>query len=157
MIITFFDMKGTVHKEFVPTGQTVNSGFYCEVLQRLREKVWRHRPNFGKNRHGCFIMTMPLLTLPSSPTSFWRKTKLRLSPTHRTPLIWHPVTSSYFQKWNWSWKDAGLIPLRRSRPNRRVLDTLTEKDFQEVFQKWRRQWDRCLHAGGNYFKGDSGW
>jgi len=36
-----------------------------------------------------------------------------------------------------------------------VLDTLTEKDFQEAFQKWRR-WDRCLHAGGNYFEGDGG-
>jgi hypothetical protein len=49
-----------------------------------------------------------------------------------------------------------LIPLRRSRPNRRVLDTLTEKDFQEAFQKWRRWWDRCRHAGGNYFRGDGG-
>jgi len=39
MIITFFDNKGIVHKEFVPTGQTVNSGFYCEVLRRLGEKV----------------------------------------------------------------------------------------------------------------------
>jgi hypothetical protein len=27
-----------------------------------------------------------------------------------------------------------------------VLDTLTQKDFQEAFQKWRR-WDRCLHTG----------
>jgi hypothetical protein len=27
--------------------------------------------------------------------------------------------------------DAGLIPLRRSRPNRRVLDTLTGKDFRK--------------------------
>jgi hypothetical protein len=27
-----------------------------------------------------------------------------------------------------------------------VLDTLTEKDFQEAFQKWRRWWDQCLHA-----------
>jgi hypothetical protein len=34
-----------------------------------------------------------------------------------------------------------------------VLDTLTEKDFQEAFQKWRR-WDQCLHAGGNYFEDD---
>jgi len=33
MIITFFDVKGIVHKEFVPKGQTVNSGFYCNVLQ----------------------------------------------------------------------------------------------------------------------------
>jgi len=39
MIITFFDIKGIVHKEFVSTGQTVNSVFYCEVLLRLCEKV----------------------------------------------------------------------------------------------------------------------
>jgi hypothetical protein len=34
-----------------------------------------------------------------------------------------------------------------------VLDA-DKKDFQETFQKWRRQWDRCLHAGGNHFEGD---
>jgi hypothetical protein len=39
--------------------------------------------------------------------------------------------------------------------SQRVLDTLIEKDFQEAFQK-RRWWDRCLHAGGNYFEGDGG-
>jgi hypothetical protein len=37
-----------------------------------------------------------------------------------------------------------------------LLDTLTEKDFQETFQKWRRRRDRCLHAGGNYLEGDGG-
>jgi hypothetical protein len=40
--------------------------------------------------------------------------------------------------------------------SQRVLGTLTEKDFQEAFQKWRRRWDRCLHEGGNYFEGDGG-
>jgi hypothetical protein len=38
----------------------------------------------------------------------------------------------------------------------RVLDILTEKYFQEAFQKWKRRWDQCLHAGGNYFMGDGG-
>jgi hypothetical protein len=28
------------------------------------------------------------------------ETKWLPSPTHRTPLIWHPVISSYFQKLN---------------------------------------------------------
>jgi len=42
MIITFFDIKGIVHKEFVPTGQTVNSGFYCEVLRRLHVNCEDH-------------------------------------------------------------------------------------------------------------------
>jgi hypothetical protein len=37
-----------------------------------------------------------------------------------------------------------------------VLDTLTENDFQEASQKWRRRWDRCLHAGGNYVESDGG-
>jgi hypothetical protein len=37
-----------------------------------------------------------------------------------------------------------------------MLDTLTEKDFQEVFQKWRRWWDQCLRVGRNYFDGDGG-
>ena len=83
--------------------------------------------NFGENRPGCFTMTTPHFILLSSPTSFWWKTKLLLSPTHRTPLIWHPVTSSYFQKWNWSWKDASSIPLRRSRPKCRECLTFWQK------------------------------
>jgi hypothetical protein len=36
------------------------------------------------------------------------------------------------------------------------LDTLTEKDFQEAFQKWRRRWYRYVHAGGNHFERDGG-
>jgi len=44
IIITFFDINGIVHKEFVPRGQTVNSGFYSDVFRRLREKVRRQRP-----------------------------------------------------------------------------------------------------------------
>jgi histone-lysine N-methyltransferase SETMAR len=40
--------------------------------------------------------------------------------------------------------------------SQRVLDTVTENGFKEAFQKWKRRWDRCLHAGGNYFEGDSG-
>jgi hypothetical protein len=40
--------------------------------------------------------------------------------------------------------------------SQRVLDTLPEKDFQVTFQNWKRWWDRCLHAGGNYVEGDGG-
>jgi hypothetical protein len=41
--------------------------------------------------------------------------------------------------------------------SQRVIDTLTERDFQEALQKWKRRWDRFLHGGGNtYFEGDGG-
>jgi hypothetical protein len=32
MLITFFDIKGIVHKEFVLAGQTVNSAYYCDLF-----------------------------------------------------------------------------------------------------------------------------
>jgi hypothetical protein len=38
----------------------------------------------------------------------------------------------------------------------RVFDTVTEKDFREAFQKWRRRWNWCLYAVGDYFEGDCG-
>jgi hypothetical protein len=37
-------MDGIVHKEFVPPGQTVNQQFYLQVLKRLRNSVWKKRP-----------------------------------------------------------------------------------------------------------------
>ena len=39
MLIVFFDIRGIVHHEFVPQGQTVNAQFYCSVLHRLRENI----------------------------------------------------------------------------------------------------------------------
>jgi len=43
MLITFFDIDGVVHHDFVPPGQTVNGHFYVQVLQRLRDAVQRKR------------------------------------------------------------------------------------------------------------------
>jgi len=49
MLLTFFDIRGIVHYEFVPIGQTVNQVYYLEVLGRLREKVRRKRPKLFAN------------------------------------------------------------------------------------------------------------
>ena len=41
-------MEGIVHKEFVPSGQTVNQSFYQEVLERLRKRVACVRPGIAR-------------------------------------------------------------------------------------------------------------
>jgi hypothetical protein len=43
MFIIFFDIKGTVHKEFVLIAQAVNFEYYCDFLRRLRENMRRLR------------------------------------------------------------------------------------------------------------------
>jgi len=157
MIITFFDIKGIVHKEFVPTGQTVNSGFYCEVLGRLREKVRRHRPQLWREQTW-------LLHHDNTPShtavlthQFLAKNKIAVIP--------HPPYSPDLAPWNFFLFPKMKLKLKGRRfdtimesqaETQKVLNTLTVKDFQEAFQKWRRRWDRCLHSGGNYFEGDGG-
>ena len=48
VLICFFDSQEIVHKEFVPTGQTVNQTFYREVLVRLGKRVARVRPGIAR-------------------------------------------------------------------------------------------------------------
>jgi hypothetical protein len=39
MLLTFFDIRGIVHYEFVPTGQAVNHVYYLEVLIGCLKKL----------------------------------------------------------------------------------------------------------------------
>ncbi|KAE9534118.1 hypothetical protein AGLY_008854 [Aphis glycines] len=50
MLIIFFDIKGLIYYEFVPTGQTVNQTYYKEILIKLREKIRKKRPDQFQNR-----------------------------------------------------------------------------------------------------------
>jgi len=45
--------KGLIHWKFLPNGQTINSGFYIEVLKRLRGSIRRKRPEKWEN--GWFL------------------------------------------------------------------------------------------------------
>jgi acyl-CoA thioesterase FadM len=49
VVITFFDIMGTVHFEFIPQGQIVNQAYYVEMMKRLREAVHTERPEIWLN------------------------------------------------------------------------------------------------------------
>ena len=61
----FFDRKGIVHKEFVPSGQTVNAVFYVEVWNVYGRMCERSDLISGGTTHGCSNMTMRQPMLPS--------------------------------------------------------------------------------------------
>ena len=39
MLTVFFDYRGVVYCEFLPTGQTVNKEYYLSVMRHLREAI----------------------------------------------------------------------------------------------------------------------
>ena len=46
MLITLFDMKGIIRREFVPTRQTITCEYHLEVLKRLMPRIRRFRPEY---------------------------------------------------------------------------------------------------------------
>jgi hypothetical protein len=44
MLITFFDINGIFHFEFILQGQTVNKAYCLKTMERLRAAVSRKRP-----------------------------------------------------------------------------------------------------------------
>ena len=127
MLILFFDIRGIVQHEFAPEGQTVNAGFYCSVLRRLREVIRRklselwcegnwllHEDNAPSHRTLVtreFLAHNNIITLPHPPYSpdfapcdffFFPKMKLQLKGRHfdRVEEIqWesHNVLGTHFQ------------------------------------------------------------
>jgi hypothetical protein len=41
MLINFFNIKGTIHFEFIPQGQTDKQPYYVRILKQLHEAVSR--------------------------------------------------------------------------------------------------------------------
>jgi hypothetical protein len=97
ILLTFFDIKGIVHFEFIPQGQTVNQAYCVEVLKRLQEAVCRERPDLLPN-DWILTMTMFQLTRLSLSSSFYPKIRLLKWNTGPIPLIWLRETYGCFQK-----------------------------------------------------------
>jgi hypothetical protein len=73
MLITFYDIKGIVHKEFILAGQIINPHttvtFYGDCIKMCEDFT----PNFGNKRTGCCIMTKLRHTLPFPQGNFFTK------------------------------------------------------------------------------------
>ena len=50
IIVTFFDIRGTVHSEFLPQGQTISQQVYKEILRRLLRSVREKRRELWQDK-----------------------------------------------------------------------------------------------------------
>jgi len=156
MLIVFLDIRGIVHHEFVPEGQTVNAEFYCNVLRRLREDIRRKRPELwcpgnwllhddNAPSHRAlvtleFLAHKGIITLPHPPYS---------------PDL-APCDCFLFPKMKLQLKGRRFDRVEEiQRESQNVLGTLREQDFQHAFQQLQRRWDRCVAAQGDDFEGDA--
>jgi len=99
MLICFFDIKGLVHFEFVPQGQTVNQQFFLEVLKRLRDAVRRKSPKLWQSGEWLLHQdNAPAHTALSAHQFLTKNGMTTASHPPPTPQTWHPAIFSCFQE-----------------------------------------------------------
>ena len=151
MLIVFFDVRGIVHREFVPPGQTVNGQFYREVIRRLTARVRRVRPEIADSwilhhdnapSHTCLLVTEELAkhsraTLPQPP----------YSPDTAPPDFF------LFPKIKRALKGTRFGTLEAVQlATARALDALRVVDFQGAFGNWKIRYQRVIDSDGDYFE-----
>jgi len=150
MLLCFFDSQGVVHKEFVPQGQTVIKQYYREVLEGLRKRVHRVRPEIADTwmlhhdnapchtaisvneclaKKGFSVVPQPPYSPDLSPCDFFLFPKLKFHHKGR-----HFGTVDNIQK---------------------VVTDQLRALLHEDFQQWEQCLRRCVASQGNYFEGDN--
>lgn len=151
MLIVFFDIKGIVHHEFVPPGQTVNAKFYVEVLKRLKRRVNRVRQDIAADwklhhdnapAHTAFLVNSYLTkagipTLPQPPYS----PDVAPPDFFLFPRLKRPMKGKHFET------TEGIQAACTAD-----LKAIPENAFRDAFNAWKSRWQRCIDAEGAYFE-----
>ena len=155
MMIPFFDSMGIIYIHWVPTGYTVNKEYYIEVLREFRKTFRRKRPELFESGQWHFHQDNAPVHKSILVTDYLTQMGIKTVP--------HPPYSPDLAPC-----DFWLFPKLKEnlRGNRystiedmkeavtRVLNTLTQEDFQGAFQKLLERYNKCIDVGGEYFEGD---
>jgi len=106
MLICFFDIKGLVHFELVPQGQTVNQQFYLELLKLLRDAVRRKRSDLWRSGEWLLHHDNAPAHTALSVWQFLTKNGMTMVLHPPTSWTWHPVIFSCFQQWRGTLKEG---------------------------------------------------
>ena len=153
MLLCFFDIQGDVHKEFVPPGQTVNKQYYRELLEWLRKRVHRVRPEIADTwmlHHD----NAPCHTAISM-NGFWAQ-KMYFSGSAATILTWSESVWLLFPKvkFHLNGRHFGTVD-NIQKVVTDQLRALPLEDFQHCYWEWEQRLQRCVASQWNYFEGDN--
>ena len=138
-----------------PTGQTVNKEYYIEVLREFRKRFHRKRPALSKLGqlhfhldnapvHNSILATdnltkMGIKTVPHPPSS----PDLSLCDFCLFPKLKEKLRG---------WRYEKIEEMKKAVT--KVIDTLTQEDFNGAFQRLLERYNKCNAAGRDYFEGD---
>ena len=150
----FPDIRGIVHIDLVPEGQTVNQVYYKEVSTNLHERVSRRRPEMWKNSSW-------VLNQDNAPAHNALAVKTFLTK-HKITVLEHPLYSPGLSPCDFFLFPEIKSALRGTRfesidtvkaKGTELMNKLSEDGLQHCFQQWKIHMEWCRDRGGEYIEG----
>lgn len=155
MATVFFDCRGLILLEWMPTGSTITGNAYVETMRRLRERIRKKRPELWRENawilhhdnapaHRSFIVSDFLAR---------NRTTVLEHPPYSPDLA--PCDFFLFDKIKDSMRGTHLGSQEEIKSeSARLLKAIPEADWARCFESWKNRMRRCIAAEGDYFEGD---
>ncbi|CAK9801097.1 Mariner Mos1 transposase [Anthophora plagiata] len=153
MLIVFYDSKGIIHKEFVPSGTTVTAEYYLAVLKRLVGRVHRIRPEYREPSSWRLLHDNAPAHRSLIVTDFLTKNDIFL--LQHPPYSLDLALCDYFlfPKLHLAMKGnrfASIEDIQRSTTSN--LNIIPINDIKRSFNALLERANCCISAEGEYFE-----
>ena len=150
-MIPFLDSTGMIYMHRVPTGQTVNTAYFVEVLREFRKRFLGKRPALFKSGQWHFHQDNAPVNNSILVTDYLRKMGIKTVPQPRYSPDLAPCDFWLFPKLT-GCRYETIEGMKEAVT--KVIDTLTQEDFHGALQKLLERYNKCIAAGGVYFEWD---
>ena len=147
----FFDSTGMIYMHWVPTGQTFNKEYYVEVLREFRERFLGKRPAIFKSDQWNFHQDNAPVHNSILVTDYLTKMSIKTVPQPPYSPDLGPCDFCLFPKLR-GYRYETIEEMKEAVT--KIIDTLTQEDFHGALQKLLERYNKCIAAGGEYFKGN---
>ena len=155
LMVPFFDSTGMIYIHWVLTGQTVNKEYYVEVLREFRKRFRRKRPALFKSGQWYFHQDNAPVHNSILVTDYLTKMGIKTVAHPPYSLDLAPCDFWLFPKLEEKLRGCRYETIEEMKEAvMKVIDTLTQEDFHEAFEKLLEWYNKCIAAGGDYFEGD---
>ncbi|GFV76819.1 putative DD34D transposase [Trichonephila clavipes] len=151
MLITFFDARGIIKKEFVPSGQTITGQYYIAVIKRFMVRIRRFRLEYRTENSWCLLNYNALSHNSLVVRRFLAKNNVCvLNHSPYSPNL-APCDYSLFSKRKMKLKGCYFEDISTLQVvSRRALQAIPQTDLQQAFDSSINRYNNCIEAGGSY-------
>ena len=149
-------MRGIVHMEFLPQGQTVNQHVYKEILRRLLHSVCEKRRELWQDNAWLLHQDNAPAHNALSICQFLAKKNVTVldHPPYSPDLA--PCDFFLFPKFKEVIKGVCFLDMEATKKTVTMeLKRILEESFQECMEAWQNRMRKCVRLEGDYFEGEN--